>query len=70
MVLFILGRLAGASLFDNGWSFAHWDAIPLWYVIGWFVAAAAIAHSASTILNLSPAFLTGAAACLQPDWQS
>jgi len=71
MVLFVVGRLAGASVFDNGWSFAHWDAIPLWYVIGWFSAAAAIAHfgfhnfeSISGFFNRRSRLLTGGLAVL------
>ena len=29
-LLFIAGRLAGPTLFDNNWSFLHWQYIPFW----------------------------------------
>ncbi len=43
IVLFILGRLIGAQLFDNHWSFNHWQFLPTWYPIGWAVAFVALA---------------------------
>jgi len=35
IAVFFLGRLTGASLFDNGWSFNHWNHLPIWYSILW-----------------------------------
>jgi tetratricopeptide (TPR) repeat protein len=34
-VLFVLGRVAGVYLGDNGWSFTHWSVQPLWYSVAW-----------------------------------
>ncbi len=37
-LLFLLGRLFGSALFDNSWSFEHWQYISIWYILGWFLA--------------------------------
>jgi len=36
IVIFIAGRLGGGSLFDNNWSFNHWDSLSGWYIFLWF----------------------------------
>jgi tetratricopeptide (TPR) repeat protein len=43
VVLFLIGRLAGSSLFSNNWSFNHWNYLPIWYGITWFLALAVAA---------------------------
>ena len=41
--LYLAARLVGAYLFDNNWSFTHWQHLPLWYLVpsGLFVAGIA-----------------------------
>lgn len=36
IVIFVAGRLGGSSLFDNNWSFNHWDSLSGWYIFLWF----------------------------------
>jgi tetratricopeptide (TPR) repeat protein len=36
IVIFIAGRLWGGSLFDNNWSFNHWESLSGWYIFLWF----------------------------------
>lgn len=40
--VFLIGRLFGADLFDNNWSFVHWRLQPLWYPIVWAVLAGSV----------------------------
>jgi len=51
VILFIAGRLLGASLFSNGWSFAHWEYMPFWYIISWFVFLCALAFILSKYIE-------------------
>lgn len=41
-VTFIAGRLFGADLFDNNWSFTHWQNLSGWYIILWFALLALV----------------------------
>jgi len=36
IVIFIAGRLGGGTLFDNNWSFNHWESLSGWYTFLWF----------------------------------
>jgi len=36
IVIFVAGRLWGSSLFDNNWSFNHWESLSGWYIFLWF----------------------------------
>ncbi len=40
IVIFIAGRLFGTDLFDNNWSFAHWQSLSGWYIVLWFAISA------------------------------
>ncbi|NOY87913.1 MAG: hypothetical protein GXO93_00805, partial [FCB group bacterium] len=33
--LFVAGHIWGGLLFDNNWSFVHWQFLSLWYLLGW-----------------------------------
>ncbi|MFQ6008071.1 MAG: hypothetical protein ACE5K8_03880, partial [Candidatus Zixiibacteriota bacterium] len=37
VLTFIAGRIFGGSLFDNNWSFLHWQHLPVWYIVFWFL---------------------------------
>jgi tetratricopeptide (TPR) repeat protein len=42
IILFLIGRVAGATLFDNGWSFAQWRSTTLTHEIIWLVGFAVL----------------------------
>ncbi|HWR84150.1 MAG TPA: hypothetical protein VN285_12685 [Candidatus Deferrimicrobium sp.] len=42
-LIFVTGRLAGASLFSNHWSYNHWQHLPLWYGLLWLLFAGGLA---------------------------
>jgi tetratricopeptide (TPR) repeat protein len=37
ILTFIAGRIFGGILFDNNWSFIHWQHLPVWYIAVWFM---------------------------------
>ena len=43
IVIFIVGRLWGDTLFDNNWSFNHWKYLPTGYLLLWFLFLVSIA---------------------------
>lgn len=42
VALFVLGRYLGQYLFDNNWSFIHWQFLPGWYGPLWIIVLAAV----------------------------
>ena len=42
VVIYVALHLVGGELFDNNWSFIHWQFQPLWYTLIWLVALLAL----------------------------
>ncbi len=57
LLLFVAGRFVGENLGSNTWSFTHWNHLPTWYLIAWFIAAPLILIVLGRFLPPIAAFL-------------